>query len=55
MWSTALCTLGVTKPMSYCNCLTFRQQQQQQQQQQPHQSVLLNPLHLKSPCVHLIT
>jgi hypothetical protein len=26
MWSTALCTLGVTKPMNLCNCLTFRQQ-----------------------------
>ena len=26
MWSTALCTLGVTKPMNLCNCLNFRQQ-----------------------------
>lgn len=25
MWSAALCTLGVTKPI--CNCLSFRQQQ----------------------------
>jgi hypothetical protein len=25
MWSTALCTLGVTKP-NFCNCLSFRQQ-----------------------------
>lgn len=25
MWSTALCTIGVTKPMNICNCLSFRQ------------------------------
>lgn len=27
MWSTALCTLGVTKPMNLCNCLSLQRQQ----------------------------
>lgn len=25
MWSAALCTLGVTKPIWGCTCLNFRQ------------------------------
>jgi len=40
MWSTALCTLGVTKPMNLCNCLTFRQQQQQHNQTVLHKSFI---------------